>query len=413
MSEFINNNNARIESLLQLCRNLIQGALNTELIQQHQDAIDHLTPNDIVQVVHRLVEDNIPMKDLKSGINKFLNICFKTIRSQAKIEVKPNHFLGVLMAENRELEKRLAAMKPIAKSINLIKEESDLRKELRILKSKIEDLGAFEKHYSRKENIFFPYFEREFPEFKCLGVMWSIHDDIRKTQKILLDSLEAKKVDVKEINHMLGDLFFSMYAIIFREEYLLFPVAINAVSAELWEEMNHQSDELGYSYIPKPVYSAKNASNRKKAFSFEGDNLDPQQLGDTLLNFDTGLMTLDQAMILLNHLPVDITMIDENDRVRFFSKPKDRFFTRSKAIIGRSVQNCHPPESVHVVEDLLKAFRNCEKDSESFWIQMKGRFILIQYFALRDEAGAYKGCIEVSQDVTEIRELKGEKRLMD
>jgi len=413
MSEFINNNNARIESLLQLCRNLIQGAMSTELIQQHQDAIDHLTPNDIVQVVHCLVEENIPMEDLKSGITKFLNVCFKSIRSQAKIEVKPNHFLGILMAENRELEKRLTALKPIAKSINQQKEKAALLQEFQVLKARIEDLAAFEMHYSRKENIFFPYFEREFPEFKCLGVMWSIHDDIRKTQKLILDILDSPDLDVKELNHGLGELFFSMYTIIFREEYLLFPVALNAVSPELWDEMNQQSDEIGYSYIAKPVFDQKNTSSRKKAFSFDGENLDPKQLGDTLLNFDTGLMTLDQAMLLLNHLPVDITMIDENDRVRFFSKPKDRFFTRSKAIIGRSVQNCHPPESVHVVEDLLKAFRNREKDSESFWIQMKGRFILIQYFALRDEAGVYKGCIEVSQDVTNIRELNGEKRLMD
>jgi len=112
-------------------------------------------------------------------------------------------------------------------------------------------------------------------------------------------------------------------------------------------------------------------------------------------------------------LPVDITMIDENDRVCFFSNPKERFFPRSKAIIGRTVQNCHPPESVHVVDDLVKAFKSGEKDSESFWIQMKGRFVLIQYFALRDEDNAYKGCIEVSQDVTDIRKLNGEKRLMD
>jgi len=117
-------------------------------------------------------------------------------------------------------------------------------------------------------------------------------------------------------------------------------------------------------------------------------------------------------MMLLNHLPVDITMIDENDRVRFFSNPKDRFFIRSKAIIGRTVQNCHPPESVNVVEELLKAFKSGEKDSEPFWIQMKGRFILIQYFALRDEDGVYKGCIEVSQDLTDIKTLEGEKRLM-
>jgi DUF438 domain-containing protein len=117
--------------------------------------------------------------------------------------------------------------------------------------------------------------------------------------------------------------------------------------------------------------------------------------------------------MMLNHLPVDMTLVDENDEVRYFSTPGDRIFPRSKAIIGRKVENCHPPSSVHVVTELLDAFKAGKKDKESFWIQMGKKFILIQYFALRDEKGTYKGTLEVSQDVSEIRSLTGEKRLMD
>jgi len=167
---------------------------------------------------------------------------------------------------------------------------------------------------------------------------------------------------------------------------------------------------LGYADIQAPKLKKK--IEKKVDESFESDFLSENKLESTLLNFDTGLMTLKQAILLLNNLPVDITMIDENDKVCFFSNPKERFFPRSKAIIGRTVQNCHPPESVHIVDELVQAFRDGSKDSEPFWIEMKGRFILIQYFALRDEIGVYKGCIEVSQDLTEIRQLTGEKRLM-
>jgi hypothetical protein len=177
--------------------------------------------------------------------------------------------------------------------------------------------------------------------------------------------------------------------------------------------MNAQSFEIGFCYIETPELTQNLTKPKNQFFQFETDELNSSQLGNTLLNFETGLMTLNQAMMLLNHLPVDITMIDENDRVRFFSNPKDRFFTRSKAIIGRTVQNCHPPESVHIVDQLLKAFKSGQKDSEPFWIQMQGRFILIQYFALRDKEGSYKGCIEVSQDLTDLKDLKGEKRLME
>jgi len=411
MSEFINNNKARIESIFDFCFKLINGEKGTELIKKHQEAIDCVTANDIVVVVHRLVEANLQMSDMKIGINKALNVFYKPILNQPKLKISKNHFLEIMMRENRELETRLNEIKPLAKKINQQEDEKDLLKTLSILRHKVEDLAEIEKHYSRKENVFFPYFENQYPEFKCLGVMWSIHDDIRKVRKDLVEVLNDDSIDLQRINKLMGDLFFFMNTIIFREEYLLFPVAVNAVSEDLWEEMNLQSEEIGFSFIEAPVF-AKKKKTKKKAFTFDGEQLDTLQLNDTLLNFDTGLMTLQQAMMLLNHLPVDITMIDENDRVRFFSNPKDRFFIRSKAIIGRTVQNCHPPESVNVVEELLKAFKSGEKDSEPFWIQMKGRFILIQYFALRDEDGVYKGCIEVSQDLTDIKTLEGEKRLM-
>lgn len=413
MSEFINNNAARIDSLFRFCLDLIKGKNGKELIETHQEAIDHLCPNDIIQVVHKLVEEDLDMGDLKIGINKSLNVFHNAIISHEKPVLDSNHFLGILMQENRELEKRLGEIKPLVKSFNKAESEDDLKKDLGEIHSRIEEFAEFEKHYSRKENIFFPYFENQYPEYKCLGVMWSIHDDIRSLRKELLQALATEQMDLKLINKLIGDLFFFKYTIIFREEYLLYPVALNAVSSDLWDEMNQQSLEVGFSFIDPPVFTHDQKSKKSKSFSFEGKELDVKQLGNTLLNFDTGLMTLDQAMMLLNHLPVDITMIDENDRVRFFSNPKDRFFTRSKAIIGRTVQNCHPPESVHIVDELLKAFKSGAKDSELFWIQMQGRFILIQYFALRDDAGNYKGCIEVSQDLTDLKNLEGEKRLME
>ncbi len=127
----------------------------------------------------------------------------------------------------------------------------------------------------------------------------------------------------------------------------------------------------------------------------------------------TGKISIDQIINLFNHLPIDITYVDENEKVVYFSHPKDRFFTRSKAIIGRKVQNCHPPESIDVVNRIIESFRSGKKDKESFWIQIKGKFILIQYFAVRDESAKYMGTIEVSQDITDIRNLEVERRLLD
>ncbi|MCZ4695990.1 DUF438 domain-containing protein [Ancylomarina euxinus] len=408
MSEFINNNQARIDSLYDFCYRLAIGEKGSLLIKKHQAAIDDLTANDIILVVHRLVESDLPMGDLKIGINKALNVFHKQILSQKPIALPEDHFLTYLKKENRELERRLQNLKSWVKDFN--NENLDTVKVAEHIRVGIEDLMQMEKHYVRKENILFPYFEKEYPQYKCLGVMWSIHDDIRTRQKALLMALLEVNLDKKHINKLLGDLFFDMYTIIFREENLLFPVALNAVNQDAWEDMLQQSDELGYAYIQAPKVETERPLKADQ--SFESDFLSENKLENTLLNFDTGLMTLKQAILLLNNLPVDITMIDENDKVCFFSNPKERFFPRSKAIIGRTVQNCHPPESVHIVNELVEAFRDGSKDSEPFWIEMKGRFILIQYFALRDEKGVYKGCIEVSQDLTDIRKLTGEKRLM-
>jgi uncharacterized protein len=131
------------------------------------------------------------------------------------------------------------------------------------------------------------------------------------------------------------------------------------------------------------------------------------------VNLGTGVISPEQIIRIFNHLPVDITFVDEHDTVVYFSAPKKRIFPRTKAIIGRKVHNCHPPESVHVVEEIVSSFRKGEKDEASFWINFKDEKILIQYFALRDENGIYKGVIEVTQEIGDIQKLEGEKRLLD
>jgi PAS domain S-box-containing protein len=127
----------------------------------------------------------------------------------------------------------------------------------------------------------------------------------------------------------------------------------------------------------------------------------------------TGDLTLSQINLMLKTLPVDITFVDENDTVRYFSETPERIFKRTPAIIGRKVQNCHPPASVDKVVRIVEDFRAGKRDTAEFWIQMGGKFIHIQYYAMRDEAGNYRGTLEVSQDLTELRKLEGERRLLE
>jgi len=230
-------------------------------------------------------------------------------------------------------------------------------------------------------------------------VMWSFHDDIRQNLKIAIELLKTSDIDLKQFNRLAGDLFFNIYAIKFREERILFPIITNLIPGNVLNALIDESLEIGFPYI-----QAEAISGDKKV-------LEPEYLGE--VDLKTGYLSAEQIKLIFDHLPVDITYVDENNKVKFFSTPEKRIFRRTNSIIGRDVKNCHPHESVHVVEQIVESFRRGEKDKASFWIQMKGELILIQYFAVRDEKRMYKGVVEVSQEITEIRNIQGEKRLLD
>jgi DUF438 domain-containing protein len=145
-----------------------------------------------------------------------------------------------------------------------------------------------------------------------------------------------------------------------------------------------------------------NAANSKTQISYVGP-----------LPLETGSLNVAQVNLMLKHLPVDISFVNENDEVAYYSETRERIFPRTPAVIGRKVQKCHPAKSVDVVQKILDDFRAGARSTADFWIEFKGRLVYIRYIAVRDGGGAYRGCLEVTQDVTDIRKLSGEKRLLD
>lgn len=132
-----------------------------------------------------------------------------------------------------------------------------------------------------------------------------------------------------------------------------------------------------------------------------------------MLQFETGSLSKEEVEAVLDSLPVDISFIDKEDRVKYFNKAEGRIFVRTKAVIGRKVQLCHPQKSVHIVNKILEAFKTGKKDVAEFWINLNDRLILIRYFAVRDKNGKYLGTVEVTQNITDIKKIQGEKRLLD
>jgi DUF438 domain-containing protein len=398
MSEALNNSKERIYVLADFSRCLIKGEGGKLLIEKYQHITDTVTPIETMQVLDKLLYEGLSNETVKSNVGKIINVFYKSLCSYQWEKPGEGHFLYYLMLENREVQRIMTDLKSVNKIYFKSKNQDFPALTLKI-KALIGQLKAYELHYIKKENILFPYIEKAFPQYRCLQVMWSFHDDFRRSLKSFETILHAEIPDKNLLNKEMGKLFFVVLPIIFREEQIVFPVALRAIPEKDWTEMLEQSYETGWCYIDQPV---KTINTIQTSFNQSGK-----------INLGTGFLNTEQLIMMLNNLPVDITFIDEKDEVLYFSGARHRIFHRSIAIIGRKVQNCHPPESVHIVNEIINAFRNGKKDHADFWIQLKGRFIHIRYFALRNEHSEYKGTIEVSQDVTEIRSLQGEKRLLE
>ena len=398
MSGFTRLGTVRSDNLYEFARRMIDGENGKLLIGEYKTFIETVTAAETMQILDRLLSEGYSVEQVKRNVGKIINVFYKSLNKNRWNKPGEGHFLYYLMLENREVEKIIAEARPAIKSIL---QGAGAGQEIarNILRNFITRLKDYELHYIKKENILFPYLEKAFPEYRCLKLMWSFHDDFRESLKILESELKSDKPGKELLNRELGRLFFVIFPIIFREEQIVYPVSIQVMQETDWEEMLKQSFETGWCYNIKPL---------KKE-----NTVNSIQDKSGMINLDTGFLSPEQLILLFNNLPVDITFVDQNDEVRYFSGGKHRIFPRLKAIIGRKVQNCHPPESVHVVNEIIDSFRKGSKDHADFWIQTKGRFIHIRYFALRNARGEYMGTIEVSQDVTEIRNLQGEKRLLD
>ena len=397
MSEFLNNSELRVKSLLAFSRGIMNDENGLELIKKHQNAIDNITPFDMLKLEDTQLNMGYKINDIKKYIDKVINVFYKSLASYKWEKPQEDTFLYYLIEENKALKLKLEEIKKI-----IIKK--DLQKNRIELLEIFNDLLSFEGHYLKKENILFPYLENKIEKNKALSVMWSLDDDVKKMTKKIVTMLANPQIDVQEFNVEIGKYFFLINGLVQKEELVLFPVASQVINEEEWEEMHHQSFEYDFPLINRPKVRAKKIFNKEKDLVNEGKYV---------LKSETGQLTLEQALLVFNNLPLDITYVDENNKVRFFSNPKDRFFPRSPAIIGRDVNKCHPPESVSIVEEIVENFKSGKKDNAKFWLTIKDKFIMISYYALRDEKGEYKGVLEVSQDVSEIRSLQGQKRLLD
>ena len=325
-------------------------------------------------------------------MSEFLN----TTTSPFEGEYPDGHPVRTYLEENLYIRNLIAELE----SLNAVENTE-------FFKALFSKLGKVELHFARKENQLFPYLEKHGWTSPSQN-MWAFHDQIREEIKETRKAIEAEDVEAMLMTSQ--QVFRSLEHIMQVEEGRLLPNAMQMISEEEWKEFKEGDKEIGWMFDKDPtpypedeyIHPSQDTKRRTLPFATEDKT-----------HFDEGWLTPEQVNSIFRILPVDITYVNENDQVVFYNRGDDRVFPRSAGIIGREVKFCHPPKSVDQVIQILEAFKAGTQDLAEFWINFKGQFIHIQYFAVRDPDGTYRGVIEMSQDVTHIRGLEGQKRLLD
>jgi DUF438 domain-containing protein len=393
----------RKEVMKSILRDLHAGEEAEELKVRFSDLISDISPSELASVEQSLIEEGLPESEVKNLCSLHVEVFKEGLDKGERPQVPGGHPVHTLMMENRAAENFITEMDELLCDIGEPGPDGISSSHKFALLGQVDALAKIDKHYLKKENQLFPLLE----DHGITGpsqVMWAIHDDIRASIKASHEHLEEDRFP--EAITSLNELSQAVRDLVYKEEHILFPMSLETLSEAEWVRVRRGEEEVGYAWV-EPATGWEPQVDAEAAVPAPGEPMAAP------LELDTGRLTLEQINLMLTHLPVDMTFVDADDRVAYFSQGKERIFPRSPGIIGRAVQNCHPPKSVDVVNRIVEAFKSGERDVAEFWIELGGRFIHIRYFAIRGAEGTYKGTLEVSQDLTDLRQLEGERHLLD
>lgn len=405
MSELINNSQKRKDLLKHMILQLHQGEAPDLVRKRLVEVLKSVPYDEVVEVEQELISEGLPEEE----VLKFCDIHSMVLdghidQSHAKT-VSPGHPVDTFKKENRELEKVVEAIEQLLAQIPRL--QDDQMKDLFLkLHGRFNELMDVDKHYLRKEYLLFPYLEK----YEITGppkVMWGKHDEIREKLKNAIAVVSAPGLITVDEAQIVADMILYPAAraipdMIMKEEEILLPMCMDKLTDEDWYAIDQQTMEFGYClYDPQDEWKPEGMTTSEIVYNTKNS-----------IQLTTGNFAIDELEALFKTLPIDITFVDKDDKVKFFSHGPNRIFTRNRAILGRDVRMCHPPSSVHVVDQILEDFKSGKESSAAFWITMQGRFIYIEYFAMRGKEGDYLGTIEFTQDLTHVRKLEGEQRLL-
>ena len=406
MNETNMNSGQRKELLKHIILQLHEGVAPEEIKKRLIDLLQKIPYGEVVEVEQELINEGLP----ESEVLRLCDMHSQALEGHIDLSgmkiVSPGHPVDTFKKENRELEKVIVKTDELFGKIDDLYEHIGAEVYLNKVKALFNSLMDVDKHYRRKENLLFPFLER----YEITGppkVMWGKHDQTRELLKNVIyalnmpgeTSLEMMKIKI-EMN--LRPAAKAITDMIMKEEEILLPMCLDKLTEADWYEIYRQTNEIGYClYDPAIEWKPEGISLSGNSSADEGT-----------ITLPSGKFSIEELQAVLNSLPVDLTFVDKDDKVKYFSQGRERIFDRNRAILGRDVRMCHPPSSVHVVEQILHDFKEGKEGTCPFWINMQNKFIHIEYFAIRNEKGEYLGTLEVSQDLGEKRQLTGEQRIL-
>lgn len=390
--------NSNKEQKKKIIRDIIlslhKGLSPEEAKKRIEKEVGQITSYEIAEIEQSLINEGISPDEIKKLCNVHAMLFESILKEEiARIESSA-HPVHLFKLENFEIKKILEEMKQGIANFNIPN-----------IKEKLAKLKDIEIHYIRKEQLLFPFLER-YGFFGPSKVMWGKDNEIRELLKnaiINIESIDFTEYKTKYLNPLIEEVD----GMIFKEENILFPTSMEKLKLEDWIEILKESPQVGYAFIKPPTDIDTMIQELKKTSG------ELPELKTTKITMPSGNLSLEELIYLFNTLPVDITFVDKDDTVKYFSEGENRIFVRTRVVIGRRVQNCHPPQSVDKVEKILSDFKQGKRDVAEFWINYKGRLIHIRYFAVRNQNKEYLGTLEVTQDITDILKLEGERRLLD
>ncbi|OFY61978.1 MAG: hemerythrin [Bacteroidetes bacterium RBG_13_43_22] len=406
MSELINNSAERKAKLKKLILKLHSGETEDAVRKELLETLSQIPYGEVVEVEQELISEGLPESEVLKLCDAHSAVLEGKIDLSSSKKVPDGHPVDVMKKENAEIKKVTSQISQLIMTIDFDR-NIDLKENVLKLHSLFNSLWDVDKHYQRKEYLLFPYLEKQ----GITGppkVMWGKHDEIRELIKGSIEILKTDKLTREDLlassEIILLPAIKGVNEMIPKEEEILFPMALDKLTEQDWYNISRQSLEIGFClYDPE---------NDWKPSWVNEESLSGMQTAGGNIQLPSGSFSVEELMAVLNTLPVDITFVDRNDKVKYFSQSAERIFQRNRAILNRDVRHCHPPASAHIVDKIIEDFKNGRQNRAPFWINMGGRLIHIEYFALRDDKGNYLGTLEVSHNVSVYRELEGEQRIL-